>query len=51
MLLGRWIGRSLRGDLEIVFLLYWVMRILFAEMCRAECGSVEERVKQVFPMS
>jgi len=31
MLLGRWIGRSLRGDLEIVFLLYWVMRILFAE--------------------
>jgi len=30
MFLGRWIGRSLRGDLEIVFLLYWVM-ILCAE--------------------
>ena len=26
MLLGRWIGRSLRGDLEIVFLFYWVIR-------------------------
>ena len=32
------IGRSLRGGLEIVFLLYWGMRILFAEMCRPRDG-------------
>jgi len=33
MLLGRWIGRSLRGDLEIVFLLYWVIRDTLCRRC------------------